>query len=793
MTWARARAFVLTLLATLPALAFAAAAANDAPGASGARDVRSFGAICDGASDTAAAFQAAYDALTTSGGAILVPAGARCAIGGAGVEPRSKVELRCEKGSRLVALPGARAMFRTTTTLDDWSVTGCDFDLNGVAVGAWESSGAAHGGARWSFRDNVVHGMPAAAGEPITSVRLDCTLAAGPCLIANNTIFGSEATERHDTCLTVGAGGFVGFNTQLLGNYLQGCGGDCLEVRPPGGITANDNVFVRCRDNAVDNSSLNSVWTGNQFATQGEQAGATMSIHDTIGNQVIVGNQFSMNPRTSAPAIYALAPARWRLAGLYIDDDYAAQGLWFDAQGACRGGSCGGEACDDDGACGACGGRCTDHGIFDHDHVSNLIVTGDIRIESATNLVVQGNIVLGTAGAGPASELRFANPRPDVPSGAIVVSGNQLSKRALPSSDLACIEFDDTGGGGFAGVTVTGNACGQDPAIAANGALAHGVKLTRPPHVWRSILIADNNLANTKGALVGFDAAPIRAATRLSGNLGLGAGDAQPVVATFQANAAAVEAFAALATSAAADASVAPAQAGAGAGAVVGCALDGAAAGGAVAVAVAGIADCLITVAPAPVARGDALAPSAEPGRLAKAGPGERVFGIALQDGAQSGPLRVLIQPAGAAAASGTLTARTQADSVRVASDAPLAEPALSLTLRGGTTYAVDGYLRVRAADAGTGLTTALGEPPGASTSVVARVEPSRPDGSALLASDGTATTIPLAAGDNVVLLTGTVGAAAGGVLELRWAQGRRGPAPLVLQAGSWLRATELP
>ena len=703
--------------------------------------------------------------------------------------------LRCDKGARLLALPGARAMFRTTAPLDDWSVTGCDFDLNGVAVAAWETSGDTQGGARWTFRDNTVHGMSSAPGEPLSSVRLDCTLASGPCLIANNTIVGSESAARGDTCLTVTAGGFVGFNTQVLGNYLQGCGKDCLAVRRPGGITASDNVFVRCLDNAVDNSSLNSVWTGNQLATAGKDAGALMSIHDTIGNQVIVGNQFAVNPRSSAPAVHAIAMPDARLAGLYVDGNYAAQGVWFDAKGKCGGGTCGGETCDGDGGCAGCGGGCTAYGVFDHDHVANLIVTGEIRIESATNVVVQGNIVIGTAGEGTASQIRFSNPRPNAPSGGIVVADNQLAKRAGASGGLACIDFDDEGGGGFAGVTITGNSCGQDPAIASGGARSHGIRLTRPPQVWRSVLIADNNLANTADALVGFTTPQVRRATRLSGNLGLGAGDAQPVVESFHSAAPGLSSFAVVAPSAAADLAVTRAVRGSAA--AVGCALVDAAPGAAVPVAVAGIADCLASGVAAAIARGDALALSAEPGHLAKAAPDERIFGYAMEASDQAGPLRILIQPgaSGRSAAPVVHVARTHSDTVRAENATPQPEASLSLPLEQGKSYALDGTLRVRAADARTGLAAAVGLPPGGALGVVLRAEPAGASSSALLTrADGASALIPLAVGDNVVTVSGTVTtAASGGALELRWAQSERGPAPLVLQAGSWLRTMELP
>lgn len=753
-----------------------------------AADVRSFGAVCDGKSDTAAAFQKAYDALTAAGGTIVVPAGATCAIGNDGVEPKSKVALRCEKGSRLRALPGARAMFRTRQTLDDWSVTGCEFDLGGVAVGAWESSAAEQGGARWSFRDNFVHGISSTEGESLVSVRLDCTLARGACQVTGNTIVGSGNAARRDTCLTVSAGGFIGSGTQLLGNYLDGCGANCLEVRSPGGVVATGNVLTRCFAGAVKNSSLNSVWSGNQLSTVGKDAGAVMTIVDTIGNQVIVGNQFAFNPHSSAPAIHAIARGA-NLAGLYIDGNYAAQGIWFDAQGSCAGGTCGSEACDDDGGCAACGGSCTGFGIFDHDHVANLIITGAIRIESATNLVVQGNIVIGRARAGSKSPILITNPRDDAPSGGIVVSGNQLAKWALPSTPLACIEFDDAGGGGFAGVTITGNSCGQDAAVAP-GVRINGVRLTRPPRVWRSILIADNNFTHTLDALVGFDTPELRSATRLSGNLGLDAGDAQPVVESFRSVGDGVPAFAVVALAAGAAAAVDVASTAATN--AVGCALEAIPGGASGPVAVGGVADCLVTGAESAIASGDALALRGRPGFLAKARPGERVFGYALDSNAGTRPMLVLIQPTAAAGAM-TSVARTRVDTTR--GSVLETDPSLAVPLTASKTYALDGLLRVQTEDAQSALATAALVPAGSTLDLVLRKEPTEAGHSSLLRETSTGPAlVPLGTGDNVVSLAGTLStAASAGALALRWAQANASGGPVVLQAGSWLRATELP
>ena len=658
-------------------LLFACAALVTCVGARAAAadtDVRELGAVCDGRTDDAPALRRAYESLGQSGGAIVVPSGVRCAIGGDGVEPRSRVSLRCESGGGFVALPGVRALFRTSATLDDWSVRGCEFDLNGVAATAWESSGAERGGARWEFRGNTVRGTPPGKGDPLSLVRLDCTLASGPCVIADNAIFGSGSPERRDTCLTVTPGGFIGFNTQVLGNWVEGCGGDCLEVRRPGGVTANGNTLVRCFDNAVDNASLNSVWTGNQLGTSGEGAGAVLSIHDTIGNQVIVGNQLTMNPSSSAPAVHAIAGAGANMAGLYLDANYAAQGVFLDARGRCGGGTCDGAACDDDGGCGACGGRCADFGVFDHDHLASLIVTGEIRIENATNLLVQGNVVIGSTGEGPSSAIRLVNPRGGRPNGGIVVADNQIGKKSGPRSDLACIEIEDRGGG-FAGVTISGNTCGPYAALAGAGAARPtGIRLIGTPQTWRSVLIANNNFGATGAGLIGFSSAKVLAETHISGNIGIGAGDAPS------------------------------------------------------------LADVLH-------------------------------------------------------AAGASRVAHLHADVVRAESDAPAPETALTLALAAQRTYAVEGFLRVREADARTGLALDLGAPAGATASVVARASG---DGTSVLLN-GLPATLALPVGDAAVSLSGTLTTGDAGPFTLLWAQGRRSPAALTLQSGSWLRATELP
>jgi hypothetical protein len=501
-----------------------------------------------------------------------------------------------------------------------------------------------------------------------------------------------------------------------------------------------------------------------------------------------------MNPQARAPAVHAVSAARQGVAGLYVDANYAAQGVFFDAKGRCTGGTCGGESCDDDGGCAACGGGCREYGVFDHDHVANLIVTGEIRIENATNLVVQGNVVIGRAPSRSSTHVALVNPSTEVPNGGIVVADNQLGKEVQPRANAACIEVDDAGGG-FSGLTITGNSCGEDPnllpAKRRTKSNAIGIRLTRQPKIWRSVLVTGNNFGSTRDALVGFDAPLVRAGTRLSGNLGLDPDDADPLLATLGATGAALPPFAVVAAAPRADLGAIAAVRGGPA--AVGCATAGAAAGEPVDVAIGGVADCLALGDAGTIHPGDAVAPSPKAGVLAKAAPGDRVFGVALEANRAGQPLRVLVQPAAVAPAAAAPIVRLARDVVRAQSDRPAPEPALAPKLAAGRSYAIDGHLRLRAADPSSGVALGLAAPDASTLSVVVRAAPG-PGTSALLDGGAALASLPLVAGDNVVSVSGTVTTAgAGGVLELRWAQARSTPAPLELQAGSWLRAMELP
>lgn len=87
----------------------------------------------DGGSNNAAAVQSAVDALTATGGTVLVPSGAVCGIGTT-VTLKSNVHIRCEGGGfKARSGVGASGMFVGATTLANASITGCDMDLSSLS------------------------------------------------------------------------------------------------------------------------------------------------------------------------------------------------------------------------------------------------------------------------------------------------------------------------------------------------------------------------------------------------------------------------------------------------------------------------------------------------------------------------------------------------------------------------------------------------------------------------------------------------------------------------------------
>ena len=260
-----------------------------------------------------------------------------------------------------------------------------------------------HGGTRWSFRDNHVHGMPATAGEPVTSVRIDCTLASGPCRVTGNTIVGSDRAQRARHLLDARSPAASSASTRRCwATTCRAAVATASRCADPAASRANDNVLVRCHGQR-GRQQLAQLGLDRQPARDLRARGRRRDVDPRHDRQPGDRRQpVRVQPAHQRRRRCTRSPRRTaHLAGLYLDANYAAQGVLASTPRArCTGGTCGGELCDDDGGCGACGGRCGGFGVFDHDHIANLIVTGEIRIESATNVIVQGNVVIGTAGKG---------------------------------------------------------------------------------------------------------------------------------------------------------------------------------------------------------------------------------------------------------------------------------------------------------------------------------------------------------------------------------------------------------
>ena len=122
--------------------------------------------------------------------------------------------------------------------------------------------------------------------------------------------------------------------------------------------------------------------------------------------------------------------------------------------------------------------------------------------------------------------------------------------------------------------------------------------------------------------------------------------------------------------------------------------------------------------------------------------------------------MRVLVQPTGAVRERRTdALARTERDRIRAGDEA--AGAGARAPPRAGRSYAIDGHLRLRAADARTGVALGFGAPPGSTISIVLRAEPGAAASVLLASADAPPALLPLVVGDNVLSISGTVTTAA--------------------------------
>lgn len=615
----------------------------------GAFDVRSLNAVCDGSTNDRAEIQAVIDAVAAlpNGGTISVPGGVVCGIGGAGLELKDKVGIACGANGGFVALSGITTtngiLYSTATGLDFWAVEGCSLDQGGQAVGAINASGDGQG---FRIRRNRVFGGPTSGTTAYNIIRADHALLGVPPIISENVVTGSNTDARDDTCMAVVANGLAGLgsadNPIITDNVLSACGGDGLNISGLGVSVIGNTIFGL--DHGIYYSGGNGIFTGNLVAVGASSTAVAQFFCASCANARIVGNQLAVS-NGGAWGLIARSESGSNVAGLFVANNYAANGVWLDSRGKCTGGSCSNESCDSTGGspgCSACSGTCGTYGTFDHNEISDLIVTNKLKIENATNIVVANNGFIGQlANSETRSIIEFENPEASSPDSGIQVNGNQVTVKDNTGATVSCFEFDSVGGGGFAAVTVTGNGCGG---AGTNETADQGILLTNSPNPWSRVLIAGNNFGYTTNALVNAGTDAFLLGTTLSGNLGLQPDDPDPVIKVLENRTASLAAWSVVEPSSGANDAVA--QAGASTANAIGCSIaDAPSSGTAIKVAIGGVSKCLVNGSGTSVTRGDALMMSSTAGKLVKATTGARVFGYAQESVSTDTSARVLINP----------------------------------------------------------------------------------------------------------------------------------------------------
>ena len=454
-------------------------------------DPRAYGAVCDGSTDDRAAFQAAIDEATTAGGTVYCPDNHTCVIGGVGLVMKDNVRLVGTHSCTLQAATGISAEILNGSSLADITVQGVRFDISGEDQGAMDLAGTN----MWVL-NNYVSGLDAASGSGIASVDIDCTSQARKaCIVRGNTIVGTNTSARTDIGLLYEGGGTVnGYAQEISANEIIRTGGDGIQVQGIGTVTSS----LRIHNNTIedghgygialtgltvtDSVASQSIISDNNIHTVGTACILTEHSNVTIANNTChLGPTWGVIARNSDDSS--------NLAGVLVQDNYLA-GLWtwFDSQGHCSPTNLS-EVCDVTADCSDVGDTCINYTKLDHNSYEGNVASGGVICENCSGTTINDNTLLCAIAATDSSTdprgcIEFHNPDSTVDWGNSV-DGNQInSQQATAATDGTCIRFEDPGGGGFQGITISDTHCGRGSNSAGFEDTQYCVDVQDSPSTW---------------------------------------------------------------------------------------------------------------------------------------------------------------------------------------------------------------------------------------------------------------------------------------------------------------------
>ena len=282
--------FLTALVGVLLASATPAALLDGLNGYSGPQlDVRAFGAVCDGSTDDKAKLDAAYDALTTNGGTIVIPAGKTCMVS-ADVEVESNVSLRCEPGGTIKATAGGTftlgllSWFGGFVARNNAGVTGCTFDLNSKANPAISVIGAQNPITRSRFL-----GGSTSNGSNWNMVLYNCSGAG--CVFEQNTVTCANTSGAKDIGVSVAGSTTNGEQSIVVGNQVKGC--DIVGINALGGkvqISTNTVTAIGTSGIGIESSASEGSVAGNNVNASGS-SGVGINLQTALtalDNRVVV-------------------------------------------------------------------------------------------------------------------------------------------------------------------------------------------------------------------------------------------------------------------------------------------------------------------------------------------------------------------------------------------------------------------------------------------------------------------------------------------------------------------------